>query len=167
MLDVIRQKEISKPCAVKAGIIHGKRLQEACPGDFSDAHCRGGKGIHRLEPGRAALGSRVRERLFPAFQGWAQLIATHHLGVSSCTLTPWARPRPGRERLLRGTFPVCVREGQDRAHLPRSRLVLGTTRCLLSSWTCPFSKRRGKIFRGKWVLLQNMLWALVPGSHNP
>lgn len=36
-LDVIRQKEISKPSTVRAGIIHGKGLQEASPGDFSDA----------------------------------------------------------------------------------------------------------------------------------
>lgn len=74
-LDVIRQKEISKPSTVRAGIIHGKRPS---PGGFSEAQCQGGKGIQRLEPGKAVRGSRVRQLLLPASQGWVQLIAPHH-----------------------------------------------------------------------------------------
>lgn len=31
---MIRQKEVSKPSAVRVGITHGKRLEEASAGDF-------------------------------------------------------------------------------------------------------------------------------------
>lgn len=170
---MIRQKEISKPSTVRAGIIHGKRLQEASPGGFSEAQHQGGKGIQWLEPGKAVRGSRVRRLLLPASQGWVQLIAPHHRRVELLhthamgTSLSWQLSFQGRQGAAPCSFPDCVWGGQDRVYLHRSRLVLGTTRCLLSCWTCPFGKHWRRVFRGKWVILQNMLRALVPGSHNP
>jgi len=68
-LDAVRQKEICKPSMVRAGVIHGTRLQEASPGGFNVSQRQGGKGTQRLEPGEAVLGSRVRQLLLPAFRG--------------------------------------------------------------------------------------------------
>lgn len=119
-LDVIRQKEISKPSTVRAGIIHGKRLQEASPGDFSDAQRQGGKGIQRLEPGKAVLGSQVRQLLFPAFQGWVQFIAPHHHRVEVLhahpmgSSLPWQLGFRGREGVApcEAVFPSVFGEGR-------------------------------------------------------
>lgn len=114
-LDVIGQTEISKPSTVRAGIIHGKRLEEASPGDFSDAQHQGGKGIQRLEPGKAVLGSRVEQLLLPAFQGGVQLLTI--IEWSSCTLIPWAHPCHGS---------LASREGREWLHVRHfSCLCLG------------------------------------------
>lgn len=79
-------------------------------------------GIQRLEPGKAVLGSRVRQLLLPAFQGWVQLIAPHHRRAELLhthpmgTSLPWQLGFQGRQ----GAAPCkAVWGGQDRAHLHR------------------------------------------------
>lgn len=116
--DVIREKEISKPCRVRAGKICGKRLQEVSPGDFSDAECQGGKGIQRLEPGKAVLGSWLRQLLLPAFQVWVQLIAPHHCRVELLHTHPMGMSLPwwlsfqGRQGVARCEAVFLFGEGR-------------------------------------------------------
>jgi len=105
---------------VRAGVIHGTRLQEASPGGFNVSQRQGGKGTQRLEPGEAVLGSRVRQLLLPAFRGWVQLIAPHHrrvellhthpMGVS----LPWQLIFQGRQEAApwKAAFPSVFGEGR-------------------------------------------------------
>lgn len=96
---------------------------------------------------------------------WVQLIAPCHGGVELLHTHPMGTALLSPPWLQGSREVSCLCLGRVCWHC--SHLLLGRSRCLVSSWTCPFGKHWGRMCRRKWVTLQHVLWALFLGFTTP
>lgn len=96
---------------------------------------------------------------------WAQLIAHCHGGLELLQTHPMGTALLSPPWLQGSREISCLCLGRVCWH--HSRLLLGRSGCLVSSWTCPFGKHWGRMCRRQWVTLQHVLWALFLGFTTP